>query len=182
MCLCHAVSLRTPLVAYKDFIFYYATTYYFSACVLICVYYSLCLAQYYFHRPRGKSNCLNLFFLHHISSYTTHLQSLSKLLSLHCSGSSISVTLPQDEVHERDRFCDFLLIKLKRLVYSRSSPRHPKFKLVLMSAALDAELFVPFGTCTVKTYEVAALCENIWLFWSGFTEKAFYHCLNYRKK
>ncbi|XP_039247577.2 3'-5' RNA helicase YTHDC2-like [Styela clava] len=67
-----------------------------------------------------------------------------------------------DEVHERDRFCDFLLIKLRQLIQSQKSisPRHQKFKLVLMSAALDVELFVNyFSSCPVinipgKMYDV----------------------------
>lgn len=69
----------------------------------------------------------------------------------------------QDEVHERDRFCDFLLIKLKQLAYSRSSPRHPKFKLILMSAALDADLFINyFNNCPVinsKNYSLIEIYE-----------------------
>lgn len=41
-----------------------------------------------------------------------------------------------DEVHERDRFADFLLIQLRELL-----PRHPHLRLVLMSATLHLELF-----------------------------------------
>ncbi|XP_008552870.1 3'-5' RNA helicase YTHDC2 isoform X2 [Microplitis demolitor] len=50
-----------------------------------------------------------------------------------------------DEVHERDRFCDFLLIALKdALVKYRS------LKLVLMSATMDTNIFVKyFNQCTV---------------------------------
>lgn len=60
-----------------------------------------------------------------------------------------------DEVHERDRFCDFLLIALKdALVKFRS------LKVILMSATLDASIFVKyFNNCTVvnipgRSYDV----------------------------
>lgn len=41
-----------------------------------------------------------------------------------------------DEIHERDRFADFLLITLRDLL-----PAHPKLRLVLMSATLHTALF-----------------------------------------
>ena len=41
-----------------------------------------------------------------------------------------------DEIHERDRFADFLLVILRDLL-----PRNPHLKLILMSATLHAELF-----------------------------------------
>uniref|UniRef100_UPI00358E29D8 3'-5' RNA helicase YTHDC2-like n=1 Tax=Myxine glutinosa TaxID=7769 RepID=UPI00358E29D8 len=41
-----------------------------------------------------------------------------------------------DEVHERDRFCDFLLIQLREELH-----RHPHIRVLLMSASLDARLF-----------------------------------------
>ncbi|KAH0950534.1 hypothetical protein HN011_001845 [Eciton burchellii] len=60
-----------------------------------------------------------------------------------------------DEVHERDRFCDFLLIALKdALVKYRS------LKLILMSATMDTNIFVKyFNKCTVvnvpgRSYDV----------------------------
>lgn len=60
-----------------------------------------------------------------------------------------------DEVHERDRFCDFLLIALKdALVKYRS------LKVILMSATVDTSLFTKyFNNCPVihvpgKLYEV----------------------------
>ncbi|XP_076800164.1 3'-5' RNA helicase YTHDC2-like isoform X2 [Clavelina lepadiformis] len=40
-----------------------------------------------------------------------------------------------DEVHERDRFCDFLLIKLRKLLMSRK----PQFRLILVSDAVNAK-------------------------------------------
>ncbi|XP_014486716.1 PREDICTED: probable ATP-dependent RNA helicase YTHDC2 [Dinoponera quadriceps] len=60
-----------------------------------------------------------------------------------------------DEVHERDRFCDFLMIALKdALVKYRS------LKLILMSATMDTSIFVKyFNKCTVinvpgRSYDV----------------------------
>ncbi|XP_075692702.1 3'-5' RNA helicase YTHDC2 isoform X3 [Rhinoderma darwinii] len=44
-----------------------------------------------------------------------------------------------DEVHERDRFSDFLLTKLRDLI-----PKHPTLKLILSSAALDVNLFLRY--------------------------------------
>ncbi|EDO40330.1 predicted protein, partial [Nematostella vectensis] len=50
-----------------------------------------------------------------------------------------------DEIHERDRFSDFLLISLRELLSFNKN-----IKLVLMSAALDIDLFVEyFGKCPV---------------------------------
>lgn len=51
----------------------------------------------------------------------------------------------QDEVHERDRFSDFLLIVLRDLL-----PKYPNLHLVLMSAAYNIELFSKyFNECPV---------------------------------
>ena len=51
----------------------------------------------------------------------------------------------QDEIHERDKFSDFLLISLRDLLAVNK-----KLKLVLMSAALDINLFREyFGDCPV---------------------------------
>ena len=46
--------------------------------------------------------------------------------------------LPQvvDEIHERDRYADFLLILVRDLL-----PAHPQLRVVLMSATLHVELF-----------------------------------------
>ena len=50
-----------------------------------------------------------------------------------------------DEIHERDRFADFLLILLKDVL-----PRHPGVRLILMSATLHVDLFSSyFGGCPV---------------------------------
>ncbi|XP_039946668.1 3'-5' RNA helicase YTHDC2-like isoform X2 [Hirundo rustica] len=50
-----------------------------------------------------------------------------------------------DEVHERDRFSDFLLIKLRDVLQNQNN-----LKLVISSAALDANLFIRyFGSCPV---------------------------------
>ena len=51
----------------------------------------------------------------------------------------------QDEVHERDKFCDFLLISLRDLARC-----NPNLKLILMSATLNVDLFANyFGGCPV---------------------------------
>ncbi|XP_010724183.1 3'-5' RNA helicase YTHDC2-like [Meleagris gallopavo] len=50
-----------------------------------------------------------------------------------------------DEVHERDRFSDFLLIKLRDILQNQAN-----LKLIISSAALDANLFIKyFGSCPV---------------------------------
>jgi len=62
-----------------------------------------------------------------------------------------------DEIHERDRFSDFLLIALRDLLKVNR-----RLKLILMSAALDINLFIDyFGKCPVvhvpgRCYEVKA--------------------------
>ncbi|KAL4422956.1 hypothetical protein ABPG75_009153 [Micractinium tetrahymenae] len=50
-----------------------------------------------------------------------------------------------DEIHERDRFADFLLILVRDLL-----PSYPHLRVVLMSATLHVELFASyFGGCPV---------------------------------
>ncbi|KAH9315837.1 hypothetical protein KI387_024464, partial [Taxus chinensis] len=50
-----------------------------------------------------------------------------------------------DEIHERDRFCDFMLVILRDLLHSR-----PDLRLILMSATLDAEKFsMYFDNCPI---------------------------------
>ena len=50
-----------------------------------------------------------------------------------------------DEIHERDRFADFLLILIKELL-----PSYPHLRVVLMSATLHIDLFARyFGGCPV---------------------------------
>lgn len=57
-----------------------------------------------------------------------------------------------DEVHERDRFTDFLLTVLKDCL-----PKFQHLKLVLMSAAMDTALYSNyFGTCPVIDGETQA--------------------------
>ncbi|CAI5992045.1 unnamed protein product, partial [Closterium sp. NIES-64] len=68
------------------------------------------------------------------------------------------IIVDEDEVHERDKFADFMLIILRDLLRL-----HPTLKLVLMSATLDAGLFANyFGGCPVInvpgfTYPVRSL-------------------------
>jgi ATP-dependent RNA helicase DHX36 len=50
-----------------------------------------------------------------------------------------------DEIHERDKFADFVLIILRDIL-----PKRPDLRLVLMSATLNADLFAGyFGGCPV---------------------------------
>ena len=52
-----------------------------------------------------------------------------------------------DEIHERDKFADFLLIMLRDLL-----PSTPHLRLVLMSATLDVALLTDyFQGCAVLT-------------------------------
>lgn len=52
-----------------------------------------------------------------------------------------------DEIHERDKFADFVLIILRDIL-----PKRPDLRLVLMSATLNADLFARyFGGCPVIT-------------------------------
>ncbi|XP_033750300.1 LOW QUALITY PROTEIN: 3'-5' RNA helicase YTHDC2-like [Pecten maximus] len=78
-----------------------------------------------------------------------------------------------DEVHERDRFSDFLLASMDDLM-----TKHSHLKVILMSAALNTQLFVQFfnncpvvhipGTLfTVKEYYL----EDI-LKWTNYSNKA----------
>jgi len=45
-----------------------------------------------------------------------------------------------DEVHERDRYTDFLLVQLKNVLL----PKRPDLKLILMSATLQTELLIRY--------------------------------------
>jgi ATP-dependent RNA helicase DHX36 len=50
-----------------------------------------------------------------------------------------------DEVHERDKYADFMLILLRTLL-----PQMPHLRLILMSATLHVDLFSGyFGGCPV---------------------------------
>ncbi|XP_056393423.1 3'-5' RNA helicase YTHDC2 [Hyla sarda] len=85
-----------------------------------------------------------------------------------------------DEVHERDRFSDFLLTKLRDLIR-----KHPTLKLILSSAALDVNLFLRyFGGCPVlyiqgRPFEVKELFLEDILRTTGYTNKDM---LKYKKE
>ncbi|XP_036258923.1 3'-5' RNA helicase YTHDC2 isoform X1 [Molothrus ater] len=77
-----------------------------------------------------------------------------------------------DEVHERDRFSDFLLIKLRDVLQSQAN-----LKLIISSAALDADLFIRyFGCCPVihiqgRPFEVKEMFLEDILRSTGYTNK-----------
>ncbi|KAM4710439.1 3'-5' RNA helicase YTHDC2 [Discoglossus pictus] len=85
-----------------------------------------------------------------------------------------------DEVHERDRFSDFLLTKLRDVIQ-----KHPTLKLILSSAALDVNLFLRyFGGCPViyiqgRPFEVKELFLEDILRTTGYTNKEM---LKYKKE
>ncbi|XP_072716463.1 3'-5' RNA helicase YTHDC2 [Ciconia boyciana] len=77
-----------------------------------------------------------------------------------------------DEVHERDRFSDFLLIKLRDVLQKQTN-----LKLIISSAALDANLFIRyFGSCPVihiqgRPFEVKEMFLEDILRSTGYTNK-----------
>ncbi|NXG04246.1 YTDC2 helicase, partial [Sakesphorus luctuosus] len=77
-----------------------------------------------------------------------------------------------DEVHERDRFNDFLLIKLRDVLQTQNN-----LKLIISSAALDADLFIRyFGSCPVihipgRPFEVKEVFLEDILRSTGYTNK-----------
>ncbi|KAF4803514.1 putative ATP-dependent RNA helicase YTHDC2 [Turdus rufiventris] len=77
-----------------------------------------------------------------------------------------------DEVHERDRFSDFLLIKLRDVLQNQTN-----LKLIISSAALDANLFIRyFGSCPVihiqgRAFEVKEMFLEDILRSTGYTNK-----------
>ncbi|XP_073480730.1 3'-5' RNA helicase YTHDC2 isoform X1 [Aquarana catesbeiana] len=85
-----------------------------------------------------------------------------------------------DEVHERDRFSDFLLIKLRDVI-----KKHPTLKLILSSAALDVNLFLRyFGGCPIlyipgRPFEVKEMFLEDILRTTGYTNKDM---LKYKKE
>ncbi|XP_040397034.1 3'-5' RNA helicase YTHDC2 isoform X2 [Cygnus olor] len=85
-----------------------------------------------------------------------------------------------DEVHERDRFSDFLLIKLRDVLQKQSN-----LKLIISSAALDANLFIRyFGSCPVihiqgRPFEVKEMFLEDILRSTGYTNKEM---VKYRKE
>ena len=67
----------------------------------------------------------------------------------------------QDEIHERDKLCDFLLIVLKQALTS-----YRNLKVVLMSATLNTELFLKyFNHCPIIQ--------------GAFTTNSLYFVINY---
>ncbi|NWI85881.1 YTDC2 helicase, partial [Pitta sordida] len=85
-----------------------------------------------------------------------------------------------DEVHERDRFSDFLLIKLRDVLQKQTN-----LKLIISSAALDADLFIRyFGCCPVihiqgRPFEVKEMFLEDILRSTGYTNKEM---AKYRKE
>ncbi|XP_053934447.1 3'-5' RNA helicase YTHDC2-like [Cuculus canorus] len=85
-----------------------------------------------------------------------------------------------DEVHERDRFSDFLLIKLRDVLQKQAN-----LKLIMSSAALDADLFVRyFGSCPImhiqgRPFEVKEMFLEDILRSTGYTNKEM---LKYQKE
>uniref|UniRef100_H9GD25 3'-5' RNA helicase YTHDC2 n=1 Tax=Anolis carolinensis TaxID=28377 RepID=H9GD25_ANOCA len=85
-----------------------------------------------------------------------------------------------DEVHERDRFSDFLLTKLRDTLQ-----KHSSLKLILSSAALDVNLFVRyFGGCPViyipgRPFEVKEMFLEDLLRTTGYTNKEM---IKYKKE
>ncbi|KAJ8029622.1 3'-5' RNA helicase YTHDC2 [Holothuria leucospilota] len=77
-----------------------------------------------------------------------------------------------DEIHERDQYSDFLLTQLRELL-----SKHPHLRLVLMSAALDTELFIryfnnaPLLTVPGKLFDVEELFLEDALKCTGYTTK-----------
>ncbi|XP_044131856.1 3'-5' RNA helicase YTHDC2 [Bufo gargarizans] len=85
-----------------------------------------------------------------------------------------------DEVHERDRFSDFLVTKLRDLIQ-----KLPTLKLILSSAALDVTLFLKyFGGCPIlyiqgRPFEVKEMFLEDILRTTGYTNKDM---LKYKKE
>ncbi|XP_009982820.1 PREDICTED: probable ATP-dependent RNA helicase YTHDC2 [Tauraco erythrolophus] len=77
-----------------------------------------------------------------------------------------------DEVHERDRFSDFLLIKLRDVMQKQTN-----LKLIISSAVVDADLFIRyFGSCPVihihgRPFEVKEMFLEDILRSTGYTNK-----------
>ncbi|XP_071845788.1 3'-5' RNA helicase YTHDC2-like isoform X2 [Apostichopus japonicus] len=96
---------------------------------------------------------------------------LRTLMSGDTSLSSISHVIV-DEIHERDQYSDFLLIQLRELL-----SKHPHLHVILMSAALDIELFVryfnnaPLLCVPGKLFDVEELFLEDALRCTGYTTK-----------
>ena len=77
---------------------------------------------------------------------------------LHGDGVDAVTHVVVDEVHERDKFADFLLIQLSDLL-----PLHPNLRLILMSATLHIDLFSSyFEGCPVVQVCTAQGCFDLW--------------------
>ena len=82
-----------------------------------------------------------------------------------------------DEIHERDRFADFLLILLRDIL-----PARPSLRLILMSATLHVEMFSGyFGGCPVVTvpgftYPVQVGAAPLWTLPSSMRMSCRFHC------
>ncbi|KAM4637671.1 3'-5' RNA helicase YTHDC2 isoform 3-T3 [Amazona ochrocephala] len=96
---------------------------------------------------------------------------LRTLMAGDCTLSTVTHVIV-DEVHERDRFSDFLLIKLRDVLQ-----KHTNLKLIISSAALDANLFIRyFGSCPVihiqgRPFEVKEMFLEDILRSTGYTNK-----------
>ncbi|KAH9518412.1 3'-5' RNA helicase ythdc2 [Bulinus truncatus] len=88
-----------------------------------------------------------------------------------------------DEVHERDRFTDFLLLCMKEAL-----PRHPNLRLILMSATLNLELFSGFfNNCPVicvpgNLFQVDEYFLEDILKWTGYINKLMNKELSEKQK
>lgn len=77
-----------------------------------------------------------------------------------------------DEIHERDRFSDFLLIVLREVL-----PKMKNLKVVLMSAALNVQLFVSyFGGCNIlsvpgQLFDIQEHFLEDVIKWTGYSNK-----------
>ncbi|KAM6391605.1 3'-5' RNA helicase YTHDC2 [Rhynochetos jubatus] len=104
---------------------------------------------------------------------------LRTLMTGDCALSTVTHVIV-DEVHERDRFSDFLLIKLRDELQ-----KHSHLKLIISSAALDANLFIRyFGSCPVihiqgRPFEVREMFLEDILRSTGYTNKEM---LKYKKE
>lgn len=88
-----------------------------------------------------KSAISNLCRMAHDILYT----STEKHPPLLCFKGYDASSCLQDEIHERDKLCDFLLIVLKQ-----SLSTYRNLKVVLMSATLNTELFLKyFNHCPI---------------------------------
>ncbi|XP_043915095.1 3'-5' RNA helicase YTHDC2 [Protopterus annectens] len=107
-------------------------------------------------------------------------QDLLRLQALMSPHKSSVFLILQDEVHERDRFSDFLLIKLRDVLQ-----KHSSLKLILSSAALDVNLFMRyFSGCPItyipgKPFEVKELFLEDILRTTNYMNKDM---LKYRKE